>query len=132
MCSSDLKEIAWLPSDFLSIDNQPLQPSPILQLDDMSFILGLPRGFKPSEPPGVRRNVTSYQFGCGCADRAALPVALHFSQTSCRLRQRVRHGAPLGTLLRVLTGRAARSQSNSSRSGKDDRLIMRQALAAML
>jgi hypothetical protein len=35
-------------------------------------------------------------------------------------------------LLRVLPGRAARSQSNSSRSGKDDRLIMRQALAAML
>src|ERR1017187_3890126 len=64
--------------------------------------------------------------------RAALPVALHLSQTSCRLRQRVRHGAPLGTLLRVLPGRAARSQSNSSRSGKDDRLIMRQALAAML
>ena len=60
----------------------------------------------------MRRNVTSYQFGCGCADRAALPVALHLSQTSCRLRQRVRHGAPLGTLLRVLPGRAARSQSN--------------------
>src|SRR3954466_75901 len=37
---------AWLPSDFLSIDNQPLQPWPILQLDDMSFILGLPPGFK--------------------------------------------------------------------------------------
>src|ERR1019366_336761 len=77
-------------------------------------------------------NVTSYQFGCGCADRAALPVALHLSQTSCRLRQRVRHGAPLGTLPRVLPGRAARSKSNSSRWGKDDRLIMRQALAAML
>ena len=123
---------AWLPGDFLSIDNQPLQASPILQLDDMSLILGLPRGFKHSEPPGVRRTVTSYQFGCGCADRAALPVALHLSQTSCRLRQRVRHGAPLGTLLRVLPGRAARSQSNSSRSGKDDRLIMRQALAATL
>src|SRR5215471_8289130 len=118
---------AWLPSDFLSIDNQPLQPWPILQLDDMSFILGPPRGFKHSDPPGVPRNVTSYQFGCGCADRAALPVGLHFPETSCRLRQRVRHG-PLGTLLRVLPGRAARSQSNSSRSGKDDRLIMRQAV----
>src|ERR1051325_489010 len=52
---------AWLPSDFVSIDNQALQPWPILQLDDMSFILGPPRGFKHSEPPGVRRNVTSYQ-----------------------------------------------------------------------
>src|SRR3954454_18245747 len=66
---------AWRPGDFLSIDNQPLQPWPILQLDDMSLILGLPRGFKHSEPPGVRRNVTSYQFGCCCADRAALPRA---------------------------------------------------------
>src|SRR5215471_16039867 len=46
---------AWLPSDFLSIDNQPLQPWTILQLDDMSFILGLPRGCKHSEPPSVRK-----------------------------------------------------------------------------
>src|SRR6185503_9675775 len=60
------------------IDNQPLQIYPILQLDDMSFILGLPRGFKHSEPPGVPRNVTSYQFGCGCADRAAHAVGLLF------------------------------------------------------
>src|ERR1051325_3602224 len=52
---------AWLPGDFLSIDNQPLQAWPILQLDDVSFILGLPRGLKHSEPPSARRNVTSYQ-----------------------------------------------------------------------
>src|SRR5215472_9169060 len=56
-------------------------------------------------PRGLRFTVS-----CGCADRAALPVGLHFSETSCRLRQRVRNGAPLGTLLRVLPGRAARSQ----------------------
>ena len=70
------------------------------------------------------RNVTSYQFGCGCADRDAHPVGLHFSETGCRLRQRVRHGAHCA-LLRVLPRLAARSQSNRSRSGKNDRLIMR-------
>src|SRR4249920_2993516 len=73
---------------------------------------------------------TSHHTSLGAVALTAPRSLLRFtSQTSCRLRQRVRHGAPLGTLLRVLPGRAARSQSNSSRSGKDDRLIMRQALA---
>src|SRR6185503_8571743 len=67
------------------IDNQPLQAWPILQLDDMSFILGLPRGFKHSEPPEAGRETSHHsKFGCGCADRAAHPVGLHFAETSCR------------------------------------------------
>src|SRR5689334_4989322 len=54
---------AWLPGDFLSIDNQPLQVSPILQLDDMSFVLGLPRGFKHSEPPACRETLNHISLG---------------------------------------------------------------------
>src|SRR6516165_11692092 len=98
----------------------------------MSFMLGLPRGFKHSEPPGVPLNAKSYQFGCGCADRAALPVGASLfgnelpPAPESPPRRSAGHIAPR-------SARTYRAKStNSSRSGKDDRLIMRQALAAML
>jgi hypothetical protein len=79
----------------------------------------------------VPRNVRLYQFGCGCADRRAPCWASLFGNELPPASESPPRRS-LGTLLRILPGRAARSQSNSSRLGKDDRLIMRQALAAML
>src|SRR5436305_1011632 len=76
----------------------------------------------------VPRNAKSYQFGCGCADRAVLPVGLQFSETSCHLRQ---SATALRWDIAPRSARTYRAKStNSSRSGKDDRLIMRQALCS--
>src|SRR4051794_4992059 len=47
-----MDELAATARDhFLPIDDQSLRHLPILQLYDMSFILGLPPGFKHSKPP---------------------------------------------------------------------------------
>lgn len=62
----------------------------------------------------MQRDVTSYQFGCGCADRAAHLVGPHFSETNCRLRQRVRHGAPTGARSHALTTSARRRRNIST------------------
>src|SRR5947207_463228 len=82
--------------------------------------------------PACRETLHHISLGAVALTAPRSLLGFTFRKTSCRLRQTVRHGAPLGTLLRVLPGRAARSQSNNSLSGKDDRLIMRQALAAVL